>query len=133
MWLSPDAKAQERHHFYCLQSMLVSLRETHIPSKISTFSDSESYGTSSISNNSYPPYPNTTRRLLWTIRCTGASIHKWFPTSLSPHRCRPKLDLWGRKKLGRAWHLRQLRWSFQTPRERALCDGMGMLIGRIGM
>ena len=34
IWPSPDAKAQERHHSYRLQSMLISPRETHIPFEI---------------------------------------------------------------------------------------------------
>ena len=80
---SPDAKAQERHHFYRLQSLLVSLRETHIPSKISTFFDSKSFGT---------PPPTTTHIHLILIPVVAyygpSDAPEHLFTSGFLHRCR---------------------------------------------
>ena len=44
IWPSPDAKLVERYHFYRLQSLIVSLRETHILFEIFDVFDSESHG-----------------------------------------------------------------------------------------
>ena len=77
---------------------------------------SKSYGKLSINNSLFLRYPNTCSRSTKSIQTTNACSHKWFPMSLSLHRCRcryidvARYSTSGEEKLG---ILRQLCGSLE--------------------